>query len=85
MKVGDLVTISARGCKLRNLYMWKKYVSEHKLFGLLKEIEATAHETRYYVDWFGSDYPTRGRSGFRIRGRDGYFYRTDLKIVSKAK
>ena len=59
MKVGDLVTISARGCKLRNLYMWKKYVSEHKLIGLLKEIEATAHETRYYVDWFGSDYPTQ--------------------------
>ena len=80
MKPGDLVTLSARGCKLISLKTWSKEVREGKVVGLLKRVEKSRYDNRYHVQWIGNNGPEHGRDRWI-----NFFYRTDLKIVSRAK
>lgn len=81
MKIGDLVTLSARGCKLVYLQSWTDAVKSNKLIGLVERTENTRWSAGkiYYVRWIGTG-PKKGRDEW-----SKYFTRTDLKIVSKAR
>ena len=94
MKTGDLVTLSAYG---RNLAYCKRMLNARKwahqddgvekpLVGLLTKIAAPPEnrpwltQDSYHIVWIGEG--TRAPKG--REGYDKYFYRKDLKLVSRA-
>ena len=96
MRVGDLVALSSYGSKLDALYTYgdnfrSKYRKDKQpLVGIV--IQTTIPEyghnyysdneqMRYHIKWLKPDGPV-GRNGkFGIK----YFYRNDLKFISKGK
>jgi hypothetical protein len=82
MKVGDLVTLSARGCKLVYLQSWTDAAKNNKLVGLVERTETTRWSMGeiYYVRWIGGAGPKKGRDEW-----SKHFARSDLKMVSRAK
>ena len=98
MRVGDLVTLSSYGAKLDSLFMFTDayrlqwHNDSRRLIGMV--IKTTETDTtrfgpnyysdneriRYHIKWFKPKAP-KGRDG--VHGND-YFYRKDLKFVSKS-
>jgi hypothetical protein len=97
MRVGDLVTLSSYGAKLDSLFMYTDnyrtqwHNDTRPLIGMV--IKTTTPESvrlgynyysenervRYYIKWFKPTAPKGRDSSY---GGD-YFYRKDLKFVSK--
>ena len=94
MKVGDLVTLSARGANLEACWRWTKIHrggpnnnKAVKLVGLILAIETPNsswdHQQKYTVSWI-SDGPAH-REPYNYGRGTGYWHRSDLKFVAKAK
>ena len=94
MKVGDLVAFSAYGANLDSLSVWgrrRRWAKEKPLVGMVIKIASREagdyylysenESVHYFIKWFGGDGP-KGRDG---RYGKNYFYRKDLKFVSKGK
>ena len=83
MKVGDLVTLSARALKTIALVPYKADVQEGKLIGMIIKIDRHhrfSAEHKYHIKWIGRDTP-RSRSYYY---NHTYFIRSDLKYVRRA-
>ena len=92
MRVGDLVTLSSYGTKLDSLFMFaddyrvRFHDDTRPLIGMvIKTTESIRYysdneRVKYHIKWFKPTAP-KGRNG--SYGGD-YFYRKDLKFVSKS-
>ena len=96
MRVGDLVALSSYGSKLDALYTYsdnfrsKYYKDKQPLVGIVTQTTTPEYghnyysdneQMRYHIKWLKPNGPV-GRNGkFGIK----YFYRNDLKFVSKGK
>ena len=89
MRVGDLVTLSARALKTVSLEEYRKDVQDGKLIGMIVKIDrhdrlGNPHRSpskhRYHVQWIGRTHP-RSRSYYYHHPS---FFRDDLKYVQKA-
>jgi hypothetical protein len=98
MRVGDLVTLSARGKKLEACWRWDRSnwqvrpdrapkTAVNKLVGLLLRIEEPIHafddQQKYIVNWISDGPPHREPHNYSRK--TGYWHRCDLKFVAKAK
>ena len=100
MKVGDLVTLSARGAKLEACWKWTRpypggpihefntQAGAVQLIGLVVDIKEPFgrydNEAKFSVRWVGNDGP-KSRESWNSWRQGGYWHRSDLKFVAKAK
>jgi hypothetical protein len=96
VKVGDLVTLSTYALQSVPLTNWRIMIWEEKkpLAGIIIEKRTSSYirpwiseneKVLYFVKWLSSDGPS-GRWGRSIRREyDGFFYRNDLKFLTKQK
>lgn len=89
MRVGDLVTLSAKALKTVSLEEYREDVQAGKLIGLITKIDRRDRQGnvhrypsnhRYSIQWIGRKYP-RSRSYYHHHPS---FFRDDLKYVQKA-
>tara|TARA_R110002020_G_C16226849_1_gene768050 strand:- start:1044 stop:1328 length:285 start_codon:yes stop_codon:yes gene_type:complete len=93
MKVGDLVTLSTYAMKSEPMWALRKTVWQAKkpLVGLVVKIEENPYNRSwtsknegkfFYIQWM-QDYGPMSRWGNSsyYRGKQGYFFRNDLKFV----
>tara|TARA_R110000824_G_scaffold284959_1_gene473167 strand:- start:196 stop:480 length:285 start_codon:yes stop_codon:yes gene_type:complete len=94
VKAGDLVTLSAYAKQTMNLNKWAfgRWIT-NPLIGIVVKIEdmgdrkyhSKNENIHYYINWMHSDAPASrwGNYGYSRRPNP-YFYRKDLKFVSKS-
>ena len=94
MKAGDLVTLSAYAKQTVDLNRWAlgRWI-KNPLVGIVVKIEAMGdrkyhsqnQNMRYHINWMHADAPASrwGSYGYGARSNP-YFYRKDLKFVSKS-
>ena len=90
MKVGDLVTLSSYGRRMRHAsrcMMTRQYRNNNTnpLIGLLISVQESTYswqtQSEYVVAWVDScDAAPKGRDSYQK-----YFHRKDLKLVKRAK
>ena len=86
MKVGDLVALSSYGENLDGLYRFTDASRQRwhndfvPLHGIIVKVDGYYGDARYFVKWMKSNAPI-GRNG---HWGCAYFFRKDLKYVSRA-
>ena len=94
MKAGDLVTLSAYAKQTQLLNRWGHGMwIKNPLIGIVVKVEdmgerkyySKNESMRYHVNWIQADGPPsrHGKYGFSARSSP-YFFRKDLKFVSKS-
>jgi hypothetical protein len=93
MKAGDLVTLSAYAKQTVDLNRWAlgRWI-KNPLVGIVVKIEdmgdrkyhSQNENTHYHINWMHSDAPASRWGRYGIARPSPYFYRKDLKFVSKS-